>query len=80
MSNTVKLKREGEPFVIYALVDPITLEVKYVGQTSDLKQRARDATAPAGTSVEIAARVVAPIRHHSPMRRMGMEGSNNARA
>jgi hypothetical protein len=31
--------RLGKPFVIYGLIDPMTLEVKYVGQTADLKQR-----------------------------------------
>jgi hypothetical protein len=35
------LIREGKPFFIYALVCPITLDVKYVGQTIDLEQRTR---------------------------------------
>jgi len=38
------LIREGRPFIIYALVCPITLEVKYVGQTVDLEQRVRGRT------------------------------------
>jgi len=36
--------RDGKPFVIYALVCPLSLEVKYVGQTVDLEQRTRGKT------------------------------------
>jgi len=36
--------REGKPFFIYALVCPLTMEVKYVGQTTDLDQRIRGKT------------------------------------
>jgi hypothetical protein len=31
--------REGKPFVIYGLICPITLEVKYVGQATDMNRR-----------------------------------------
>jgi hypothetical protein len=46
MSNATiqNREREGKPFVIYGLICPITLEVKYVGQSTDLKQRTRDRT------------------------------------
>jgi hypothetical protein len=37
-------KREGKPFVIYGLICPVTLELKYVGQTIDLNQRTRSRT------------------------------------
>jgi hypothetical protein len=36
--------RIGQPFFIYALVCPVTLEVKYVGQTIDLENRGRSHT------------------------------------
>jgi hypothetical protein len=34
-------KRDGKSFIIYALICPISLEVKYVGQCVDLNQRTR---------------------------------------
>ncbi len=33
--------RDGKPFLIYALVCPMTLDPKYVGQTMDIEQRVR---------------------------------------
>src|ERR1700675_11254 len=42
--NSQNANREGKPFIIYALVCPITLDVKYVGQTVDLDQRTRSRT------------------------------------
>jgi hypothetical protein len=50
----MKLIREGQPFLIYALVCPLTLEVKYVGQTIDLEQRTRGKTHKLGD-------------HHAPL-------------
>ncbi|MGA2387515.1 MAG: hypothetical protein ABSF97_01040 [Candidatus Sulfotelmatobacter sp.] len=32
-------KRDGKPFAIYGLICPITLEVKYVGQSTDVDRR-----------------------------------------
>jgi hypothetical protein len=32
-------KRDGKPFTIYGLICPITLEVKYVGQSTDVDRR-----------------------------------------
>jgi hypothetical protein len=37
-------KRDGKPFVIYGLICPMTLEVKYVGQSTDIGQRTRHRT------------------------------------
>lgn len=45
-------KRGGKPFIIYALICPITLEVKYVGQTTNLNQRLRGHLAPGETAVK----------------------------
>jgi|ERR1700722_2655674 len=52
--NKQNAKREGKPFVIYGLVCPITLELKYVGQTIDLNQRTRSRThgAPRETALK----------------------------
>lgn len=36
--------RAGKPFLIYGLICPITLDVKYVGQTIDLNRRTRSRT------------------------------------
>jgi hypothetical protein len=36
--------KEGHPFFVYALVCPLTLEVKYVGQTIDMNKRVRSHT------------------------------------
>jgi hypothetical protein len=37
-------KRNGKPFFIYGLICPVTLELKYVGQTIDLNARTRSRT------------------------------------
>jgi hypothetical protein len=42
--NSQNASREGRPFIIYGLICPVTLEVKYVGQTVDLDQRTRSRT------------------------------------
>ena len=42
--NSQNAGRDGKPFVIYGLVCPVTLEVKYVGQSTDLKSRTEQRT------------------------------------
>jgi hypothetical protein len=36
--------RDGKPFIIYGLICPLTLEVKYVGQTINLNSRTKGRT------------------------------------
>lgn len=42
--NSENAKRAGKPFVIYGLICPMSLEVKYVGQTIDINKRTRSRT------------------------------------
>ena len=44
--NKQNAKRNGKPFVVYGLICPITLEVKYVGQSIDLNHRNHGAWEP----------------------------------
>jgi hypothetical protein len=37
--NKLNAARGGKPFVIYGLVCPVTLEIKYVGQATDMNKR-----------------------------------------
>lgn len=51
--NKQNAKRGGKPFFIYGLICPVTLEVKYVGQTTDLNIRTKGLThhSPKDTAV-----------------------------
>jgi hypothetical protein len=42
--NSQNTGRKARPFVIYGLVCPVTLEVKYVGQCTDMKSRTQQRT------------------------------------
>lgn len=46
-------KRDGKPFVIYGLICPITLEVKYVGQSTGVSSRFRQHTRANGHETEV---------------------------
>src|SRR5580704_13917488 len=46
-------KRDGKPFVIYGLICPVTLEVKYVGQSTDVGSRFQKHTRANGHETEV---------------------------
>ena len=46
-------RRDGKPFVIYGLICPITLEVKYVGQSTDVGSRFQKHTRANGHEKEV---------------------------
>ena len=46
-------KRYDRPFVIYGLICPITLEVKYVGQSTDVGVRFQNHTRANGHEIEV---------------------------
>jgi hypothetical protein len=68
-------RRAGRPFFIYALICPITLEVKYVGQTCDLRQRT-SARAHVGASEGVAKEWLDSMGYLRPYRAILESGVN----
>jgi hypothetical protein len=68
-------RRQGRDFFIYALVCPMTLVVKYVGQTCDLRQRT-SARAHVGTYETAARAWLASMGYLRPYRVILESGAN----